>query len=272
MGSWDRLEATVESYKDRGILGVTVMTSAGDRWSLNGDRRFKAASIMKVPLMVEIFRQIDRNERALDDVHVLEATDKAPGSGVMLNLHDGLSLTLRDLVYLMISISDNTATNMLIRAVTMPAVNSTMRLLGMTQSNLSREMKGRPAAGDEQENWATPDDYVVAINKLLNREAASAEACDAMLQMLERQQNDRRIARLLPKDESVQWGAKAGTIEGVANDVGFVRTPAGTLVLSVFCESVQDVHLADQIIGEVSLAAMQDSGMLDSRYTTSERS
>ena len=75
--SWTNVKAAVEEAGRHGTVGVAVIGPDGDRWSHNGDRKFRAASTVKIPLMVEIFRQIDRGERSLDDVHVLQADEKA---------------------------------------------------------------------------------------------------------------------------------------------------------------------------------------------------
>lgn len=260
--AWTNLEATFEKYGQHGTVGVSVHGPNGETWSQNGDRKFRAASTVKIPLMIEIFRQIDRGERTLDDPHVLLAGDKAAGSGVLLHMHDNIELTLRDVIYLMISISDNTATNILIRYAGMDAVNATIAELGMTGSNLGREMKGRPAVPGEQENWATPDDYVTVVRSIVERTAASAGSCAEMQAMLEKQQNSRRIARFLPEDDSITWGTKTGSIAGVTNDAGFITTPAGTLVIGVFCEGMPDQHIGEETIGALTRAALQDTGML----------
>jgi beta-lactamase class A len=259
---WTNLEAAVQDAGKHGVLGVSVIGPDGSRWSHNGDRKFRAASIVKIPLMVEVFRRIESGDESLDDVHTLKAEEKAPGSGVMLHLHDGVQLTINDLVYLMISISDNTATNLLIRLAGMDAVNATMDELGMLGSNLGREMKGRPAQPGEQENWATPDDYVTVLKAIFEERAASPESCAEMVAMLERQQNSRRIARFLPDDDSIRWGTKTGSITGVTNDAGFVTTPNGTLVIAVFCEGMPDQHVGEATIGEVTRAALTATGVL----------
>jgi beta-lactamase class A len=154
---------------------------------------------------------------------VLQDQDRAPGSGVMLHLHSGMEFTLQDLIFLMISISDNTATNVLIDLIGMELINATMQELGMTRSTLGRKMKGRAAQGDA---------------------------------MLEKQQNDSRIARYIAKG-SGRWGSKTGSVPGVANDVGFVVTEQGTLVISIFCEGLTDNHVGERIIGDISRAAME---------------
>lgn len=125
----------------------------------------------------------------------------AAGSGVLLHLPPGQELALHDLVSLMISISDNTATNVLIDLAGMDAVAATMASLGVTRSTLGRPMKERPARGDERENWATPDDYAAVTAELLDRRAASPAACEEIVAMLERQQCTSRISRYLPNAE-----------------------------------------------------------------------
>lgn len=261
---WTPVAALAEEVeRGGGIVGIAIIAPGGERYARHGARPFRAASTVKIPLMIEIYRQIDRGERALDDPHTLRAADKTPGSGVLLHLHDGLPLTLNDLIYLMISISDNTATNILIDLAGMDRVNATMRALGMATSTLGRKMRGRPAQGDEPENWATPDEYATVVGTLLEHRAASPDACDRMLTMLERQQNARRLARHLPEREDVRWGSKTGSIVGVTNDIGFITTPRGTLIASVFCEHLADQHIGEQLIGEISRAALHATNLLD---------
>lgn len=266
---WTEIETLAsETEATGGSVGVAIVGPDGATFWRNGDRRYGAASTVKIPLMVEIFRQIDRGERALGDRHRLRDEDRAPGSGVLLELHEGIELTLRDLIYLMISISDNTATNILIDYAGMDQVNATMRSLGMTRSTLGRKMKGRPAQGDEQENWATPDDYASVVQAILAGRAASAASCAAMERMLETQQNKRRIARYLPEAEGIRWGSKTGSIQGVTNDVGFITTAVGTLIVSVFCESLPDQHVGERVIGDISRAAMGATGLVEPLTTS----
>lgn len=255
----EELVGTIESASG-GTVGIAVIGPNGERWSHNGDRQFRAASTMKIPLMIEIFRQIDRGERTLNDPYTLTADDKAIGSGVLLHLHDGIGITLNDIIYLMISISDNTATNILIDMAGMDEVNALMRELEMPNSTLGRKMKGRPAVAGEQENFATPDDYANVVASLFDGTAASPTSCDTMIEMLTRQQNSRRIPRYLPERDDIRWGTKTGSIKGVTNDVGFVETPAGRTIVAAFCEDFPDQHDGEFAIGELSRAAMNACG------------
>ncbi len=260
---WREVLAALEDAERHGcVMGVSAISPDGRRFDHNGDRRFVAASTVKIAIMAELFRQVEAGLRSLDDIHVLGEAEKAPGSGVMAHLGSGLRLTLADLAYLMMSISDNTATNILIDMLGMAAIGATMRRLGMARSTLGRKMLGRKAQGGEQENWATSRDYARAVEAILTNEAGSAGSCAAMLALLEKQQNDRRIARWLPKAGRPRWGSKTGSVEGVCNDVGFVMSERGPVIISIFCENPPDAHAGEAIIGDISRAiiAAADAG------------
>lgn len=260
---WSAVESLASTAeRDGGAVGVAVLGPDGQQFGFRAERAFRAASTVKIPIMVTISRDIDAGARSLDDRYVLRDAVKTPGSGILLHLHDGIELTLADLLYLMMSISDNTATNILIDMAGMERVNATMRALGMTGSTLGRIMKGRPARDDEQENWATPSDYVRAIQAILDGRAASPASCERMVATLEQQQNPRRIARFLPDGAGIRWGSKTGSISGVTNDAGFVIGPGGTLIIAVYCEGLADPHTGEQVIGEISRAALATTGIL----------
>jgi len=258
---WTRVAAAVAAAERGGcVLGVAAVAPGGERFSHNGARRFVAASTVKIAIMVELFRRIDAGTLSLGQRHTLTPEDKSTGGGVVLHLHDGIVLTLGDLVYLMMSISDNTATNVLIDYTGMDAVNAAMRGLGMAGSVLARKMRGRPPIAGEQENWAVPDEFAALIAAILENRAASAASCAAMVALLEKQQNDRRIARHLPKENRPRWGTKTGTLPGAVNDVGFVMTPKGPAILSLYVEKPADTLAGEAIIGDVARAVLAAVG------------
>src|ERR1700733_12685642 len=132
MTDWTGVAATIAAAeKQGGIVGVKLTAPSGERFGHNADRRFIAASTAKIPIMIELFHQIDAGKHTLDERFTLRAADRAQGSGIMVHLHEGMEFTVGDLVFLMISISDNTATNVLIDLVGQAEVNATMRRLGM---------------------------------------------------------------------------------------------------------------------------------------------
>lgn len=255
MADWSGVEAVIAGAERGGCsIGVAVIGPGGARFAHRGDDVFKSASTIKIAIMIELFRKIDRGDASLEDLYTLRPEDKVPGSGVLQHFHDGAELTIGDVVYLMMSISDNPATNILIDLVGMESVNATMRELGMEKSVLGRTMQGRPANPDERENDATPNEFARMVQSILGHEAASSESCDRMIELLKLQQNGRRIGRYVPED--VEWGSKTGSYSTVANDAGYVRTEAGTMIVSVFTADLPDMVTGEQIIGDVTRAAM----------------
>ncbi len=253
-------DAIAKAEKNGAVIGLAAIAPSGERFSHNGDRRFVAASTVKIAIMIELFRKIDAGKLRLDQRHRLTPDDKSTGGGVVLHLHDGIELTLGDLAYLMMSISDNTATNVLIDYTVMAEVNATMQSLGMKNSALGRKMRGRPVLPGENENWSVPNEYADVIGSLLSNKAASSKSCEAMIALLEKQQNDRRIARHLPKQDRPRWGTKTGTLPGAVNDVGFVMTPKGPAILSLYCEKAADTLAGEEILGDLSRAILTAAG------------
>lgn len=236
-------------------VGLCAIFPDGTRIEHRAADIFKSASTIKIAIMIELFRRIDAGELRLDQPYTLQESDKVPGSGVLQELHAGIELTLRDVLYLMISISDNPATNILIDHLGMDAINATMRSLGLEQSVLGRPMRGRPANADEQENLATPGEFARLIESILDGTAAAAESCMAMLEMLKLQSNTRRIGRFVPTDW--QWGSKTGSYETVVNDVGYIMTNDGPMIIAVFTEDVPDMVAGEVLISEITRAALQ---------------
>ncbi len=263
---WSAVEQIiVEAEAGGGSVGVALIGPNGDTFTHNADRQYGSASTVKIPLMIEVFRQIDRGERSLDDPYTLVDADRAQGSGIIHELHTGVTLTLNDLIYLMMSISDNTATNILIDYTGVDQVTATRRELGMTQSRLARKMKGKPA---EPENLATPSDYAHLMRALLNHQVASPGSCAKMVAMLEKQQNTRRISRYLPESDEIRWGSKTGSVVGVTNDVGFITTGKGTLIGSIYCEGLPDQHVGEKVIGDITRAALEATGVTEPEHTS----
>ena len=257
MTDWTGLAATIATAESAGCkLGVSVIAPDGQRFAHNGDRRFVAASTVKIAIMVELFRRIDAGRDSLDQIHVLRPEDRATGGGVVKELHPGIAFTVADLCYLMMAISDNSTTNILINRVGMAEVNAVMQRLGMKSSVLGRPMRGRPPLPGESENWAVPTEYADLIAAIFANQAASAPSCAAMIGQLEKQTNDRRLARHLPLgDARPRWGSKTGSLPGVVNDVGFIMSANGPLILSIYVE-IPDPNAGEAVIGDVARAAL----------------
>jgi beta-lactamase class A len=263
---WATVEALARDAEGPdGVVGVAVFGAAGELFARHGERRFHAASTIKVPIMIEAYRQIEAGLLDPDDTHVLRDEDRVPGSGVLSHLHAGLELTVRDLINLMITVSDNTATNLVLERIGLDAVNATMPSLGMRDSILGRPMLGRLPKAGEPENWATPRDFARCVQAIVNNEAAGAVSCAHVMETLQLQTGSRRISRFLELalagGAGIIWGTKPGDLPGVFNDVGFVTTERGTLSMAIFCEHLSDLDTAERAIGEIARAALAVTGI-----------
>jgi beta-lactamase class A len=258
---WAEIEAVARAAeREGGIAGVAVVWLGELVGEWRGDRLFRAASTVKIPIMAEFYRQCETGALRLGDRYRLRDEDRTPGSGVLQHFRAGTELALEDVCTLMIAISDNTATNVLLDCVGMDRVRATMASLGMAHSTLGRRMLGRLPGDDEGENWATPRDYAMALAAIVAGTAGSADACARMVAMLERQTGTRRVTRHAPA--GVRWGSKSGSLPGVTNDVGFVLSPRGALVVSVFCEGVTSEEDGESAIAEIARAAMRATRVL----------
>jgi len=131
----DKIKGAAEGFDGR--LGVAVKhLGTGEAASLNGDELFPTASVFKVPVIVELYRQVEAGAASLDEKVILREEDKVPGSGVLKELTPGLAVTLRDLVELMMIVSDNTATDLIVERVGMEKVNATLRRLGLERTRV----------------------------------------------------------------------------------------------------------------------------------------
>lgn len=202
------------------------------------DSRFPAASVIKVPVLLELLRRADSGELSLDERVVLQSGHKVGGAGVLLEMHDGLELTLQDLAHLMTVVSDNTASNLLIERLGMDNVNVWMRSNGMHGSHLGRHFMETPSK--ERDNWMTPADAALCMR-----------ACGPRaLEILRRQQYREKIPLMLPEETSVAH--KTGELEGVRHDAAIVEGPHPYVLVLFTAEGGAAWHV-DRALAELSL-------------------
>jgi len=216
----------------------------------DADHVYHAASTIKVPLLVRALQRVRRGDLALDDRHVMLATDRVSGAGVLHELGEGLALSLRDLLTLMIVVSDNTATNMVIDRVGVDDVNAFVAEAGLHDTALVGGLQlpperrtARQRAGER--NRTTARDMSRVLLGLARGEYLPPDLNDLALDILSRQQYRDIIGRGLPTDEAgaplYRVASKSGELLGVHHDVGIVWTPR-PLVVTVLSEGGRDVR------------------------------
>ena len=226
-----RTELRQIADETKGVVGAQVIDLAtGERIGVNDTLTFPQGSAIKIPLLIELYRQDETGALKLSTRVPVRLADRTGGSGLLQNLGDGTSeLSLGDLAMFMITVSDNTATNMLIDRVGMDKVNATTRALGVPEVKLQRKMIRPRDSFAGNENIATPTAAATIMAKIAKCELpVSRERCAALRQLLEIPKGG-PIEASVPEGVKVAW--KPGDIEGVNTAWGLVDLPGRPYVV-----------------------------------------
>ncbi len=255
----DQVGAVVKGF--RGHMGVAAIDlRTGETIGVDADSPFPTASTIKTAVMVEAWQQAADGRLSMDTAVTLTAPDKVGGAGVLRGLHDGLALSVADLIHLMIVLSDNTATNLLINRLGTAQVNQRLESYGLRETKLFRPTfrDGRPDVLPELERefglgMTTPREMARLMALIAEGKAVNRVASEAMLATLRRQQDRAMIPRLIPTGERIQIGNKTGTDEEkhplkdgvkrqVRADAAIVTGPDFTYVVAIYARQVEDTR------------------------------
>jgi beta-lactamase class A len=239
-----KLQAAVEDFD--GLMGVSVKDLAsGDEIGVDWDERFLAASSIKIPILIELFR------KAKEGVINLEERVTIGDDGVLKEMGDGTAtLALSDLASLMITVSDNTATNILIDLVGMEDVNALMEGFGLSATRLLRKMQDTEAIAMGRENYATPREFMRLMAALYTGEGMDPWVSEQTLSILMKPKTT-AINRLLPYQ--VKVASKYGNVRDSYCDIGIVYHPERPYVISVMTKEIPEDDVRKQrTIDEIS--------------------
>lgn len=278
-----------------GVMGAAFKKlDTGEEVLWNGDEPFYFASVVKVPILVELFRQIDNGKINLDDKLEMGKSAVVPGSGILKLLTPGLEMSVRDLTTLMMVISDNTATDMILDLVGKERVKKTIRELGLEKTeirtsirdllfdlvglkdveledrtiDLYREMTKpekvkelKRGKTSEIDNYTTPREMMFLLEKIYKKEAASGQSCESIIDIMKNCQTGyNRILKYLPREE-VEVAHKTGSLRDVKNDVGIVfPKDKRPYIICVFTKDQIDSTAGEEAIAETSKAAYEYVG------------
>ncbi len=193
--------------------------ATGEKWAYQADTPLVAASVIKLPILAEAFRQARDGLIAMDETFSIRPEQKMPSCGALTYLHDGLTVTLRDLCVLMIILSDNTATNLLIDRLGIESVNAFLREKGLEKTTLRRRLFDAEAAGRGLENTITAEEMGRLLEMLYRGECVSPAADAEMLGILRDQRLNGKIPFFL---DDLEIAHKTGEDDGITHDVGIV--------------------------------------------------
>jgi beta-lactamase class A len=240
-----RVRAEVSQFKGKvSIFAKNLDTGAV--YQLGGDDRVSTASTIKIAIMVEAFARVSEGKAKWTDELVLTKEKKVGGSGILAEFGDGLHLTFRDAVTLMMILSDNTATNLVIDVLTADAVNARMESLGLKETRLMRRVfgGGESLEGRKVENKrfglgrTTPHEMVILLEKLERSEVINPAVSKEMIELMKREQGTNGIWR---EQWRIPKATKSGALDALRSDIGIIYHPRGRIALAITCNEMPEV-------------------------------
>ena len=255
---WQKLDSAIHDIDQHldGVMGVAVEDlNTGDQFFLHENEVFAQASSIKIAVLASPYLQAQQGKLKLTDLYTVQASDLVPDSDIMGGLTPGVTrVTLRDLATVMVAVSDNSATNVLIDRVGMDNVNAMLDALGLGHTRLRRKMMDLDAAKQGRENISTPREMTMLLDAIYHGKVLNKESTSDFFKMLSTNK-DSWIPRDLPAD--VKSANKPGALEGVRNDSGVVFVEGSPYVICVMTAFLRNERDGEQAISKVSLAAWQ---------------
>lgn len=247
-----RIEEIIDTFP--GTISLFARNlDTGESFGIRPDERVRTASTIKLPIMRAVFNAVAEGKAKWDEPITMRAKDKVSGSGVIRELADDTKLTVRDLVHMMIVVSDNTATNLLIERFGADYVNDETRKLGLTNTLILRKvMGGGPAREGSLPEYtkyglgvSTPRDMVGLLSHLTPE----------MLAIPQRQQYKDAIGRHQP-DADV--ASKSGALDRLRSDVGIVNSVGGRIAIALTVDDMKRTDYSPENAGNIVLARISD--------------
>lgn len=240
----ERIEAELKSYD--GTMGLYIDDLKGNVITRFPDEKFETASTIKVYILAALFDAIHQGKASLKDMLTCEERFWIDGSGILGSLEVGTTLSVKNVATLMIIVSDNIATNMLIDYLGIDNINACIQKLGCKDTVLHNVLD---FAKYHQLGTTTPRDYASMFVRIQNRTLVSPEASEQMWQILSQQHYNSMIVKSLPQfyvdpdnyDEQLFWFAsKSGSMNACRNDGGIITTPYGSYVIVMLNKDFSD--------------------------------
>lgn len=258
-----KLEKIAE--KTGGSWGIVIEDlDTNEKWEWNADETFYAASVIKVPIMVAAYAAFEKKTFSLSDTMTLKREDLVGGSGVLQHISPGTSLTIYDLIVLMIIQSDNTATNMLIDLLGVEMIQETMSHFGWIKSKCFNKLMTIPVER-EGSNIITAGEMSIMLKQMVTGQLISTHACEEMIAIMKKQQIRESLPGKLPSAEADLIGGqptwqlanKTGNITKVRHDIGIFYVGERALTATILSKDIDDYQ---------SLITFQDMGLEIFKY------
>jgi len=253
-----KLEDLAKAHEGRVAIAVRHATT-GAEVLINADAPMPTASLIKVAVMVEAYRQVASGKVDLNELLTLTEADKVPGSGILTtHFSAGLRLSFRDAIRLMIAYSDNTATNLVLDKIGLEATAAGMEQLGFPDTKIHAKVyRGDTSIFPDRSKEfglgsTTAREMLDLLDRLRCRQLAGDELTDEMLGHLRACESKNTIPKFLPSKTVVAH--KTGSVNAVRTAAGIIESPAGPLIIVVLTAENKDRRWTDDNAGELLCA------------------
>ena len=251
---WQKLQSKIEQVDQDldGVMGVAIADlTTGDHYFLREDEVFAQASSIKITVLAGLYLQAQQGQLKLSDLYTVQSSDLVPDSDIMNGLTPGVTrITLRDLATMMVAVSDNAATNVLIDRVGMQNVNAMLDSLGLAHTRLRRKMMDLEAAKQGRENISTPREMMTLLDAIHQGKLLNKESTEDFFKVLSTNK-DSWIPHDLPA--GLKIANKPGALEAVRNDSGIVFVEGRPYVICVMTSFLRNEREGEEAITKVSL-------------------
>ena len=266
-----QVAAMAAAYPGHVALYAKNLTS-GATVAVDAERAVATASVIKMTLMLEAFEQVHAGKLSLTQPLELTAANQVPGSGILQILTPGLRLSLRDTIALMMTLSDNTATNMVIDAVGLAPTNAMIAQMGLKNTYFYKKVfkpATGPMPGDQKQfglGKTTAAEMAAVLESIYRCDLGERALCSEMIRIMRSQQYRAMLPRYLSTADASDGlppiADKIGSLDDVRNDVALVYTRRGPVIISIFTygnpdQSWTPENQAEILIGKLAQAIVQ---------------
>jgi beta-lactamase class A len=238
---WHKLQDQLREVDQKldGVMGLALKDlTSGEEFFINADEIMPQASSIKIAILANVYLQAQQGKLKLSDEYTVRKEDLVPGSDIMLGLTPGVTrLTLRDLATMMVAVSDNSATNVLIDRAGQDNVNAMLEAVGLHGTRLRRKMMDLKAAAEGRENVSTPREMMTLLETIYRGKLLNKEMTEDFMKMLS---THKESAMLQGLPDDAQAANKPGELEAVRNDSGIVMVKNRPYILCVMTSYLKD--------------------------------
>ncbi|QHQ61347.1 serine hydrolase [Anaerocolumna sedimenticola] len=241
----ERIKAELASYN--GLMGVYVNDFKGNKVEINTEEKFETASCIKTFILGTLFDEVEKGNKSLTDILTYTKENEIDGSGVLRSLDFGVQLTAKNMATLMIIVSDNAATNIMIDYLGLETINNFIKSHGFMDTVLHNKIN---FVMYDQLGTTTPKDYGRIFELICKEELISTNASRQMLEIFKKQHYNSTLTKSFPQyfldsedtgeEELIYVASKSGSMNACRNDGGIISTPYDKYVIVLFNKNFTD--------------------------------